>query len=335
MADRAVHFVGSFPADSTDDAMHAMMRGAGSRLRTLPTGEIRRHETYLQPIIDGLVDQGALRVRRERPDRTVHRLRPGFDSGAMTLGYACEAREALPSYTGLRGASGPALQIGMPTDLTLGFVALGLPGVLAHRQVFTDATAAEMAAVHEVTGGDVVLQLEAPAELVLLAAAQPLHRVVDAALGLSRGICALAARAPEGARLGVHLCLGGRRNKARTTLRDTRPLVHLANAVARQWPSGRTLEYIHGPLAAGDLPPSSRPEFYAPLADLELGATAFVAGFVHEKPTEAELVHTLHLIEGALGRPVDAVASACGLGRHTREVAETLVARADALAAAD
>ncbi|MFJ4651840.1 hypothetical protein ACIP5Y_11270 [Nocardia sp. NPDC088792] len=29
-------------------------------------------------------------------------------------------------------------------------------------------------------------------------------------------------------------------------------LVYLANSIARQWPSDRPLEYIHGPLAAGD-----------------------------------------------------------------------------------
>ncbi len=322
--------------------MRTMLRGAGPLLRTLPTGETRRHQTYIQPIIDDLVAQGVLEVRRTGTERTIHRIRPGFESdagatspGAMSLGYAREAREALPIIGELRASSPPALQIGMPTDFTLGFIALGLPAVTSRRRTFADATAAEMTAVREMAGDDVVVQLEAPAELVLMAKTQPLHRAVDAALGLSRGIGALAARAPEGTRFGVHLCLGGRRNKARAVLRDVRPLVDLANAVVRHWPRGRALEYIHGPLSAGDIPPSDRPEFYAPLADLNLGErTAFCAGFVHEQPTEAQLLQTLRLIEGALGRPVDAVASACGLGRYSRDTAETLIARACALAAA-
>lgn len=333
-----MHFVGSFPAESTGEAMRAMLRGAGPLLRTLPTGETRRHETYIQPIIDDLVAQGALRPKRVRRDRTIHRLRPGIESGggAMSLGYAREAREALPIFGELCERSGPALQIGMPTDLTLGFVALGLPGALRHRRAFAEATAAEMVAVRELAGDDVVLQLEAPAELVLMAKTQPVHRAVDAALGLSRGIGALAARAPEGTRLGVHLCLGGKGNRAGAAPRDTRPLVDLANAVVRHWPSGRTLEYIHGPLSAAGIPPSNRPEFYAPLADLELGkGTSFFAGFVDEEPTAEQLGQILHLIERALGRPVDAVASACGLGRHTRETAQALAARSAALAVAD
>ncbi|MEV5649261.1 hypothetical protein AB0L57_13500 [Nocardia sp. NPDC052254] len=335
MAERAVHLVGSFPAESTEDAMRAMVREAGALLRTLPTGEVRRHRTYIEPIIDDLVGQGVLEVRRVRAGRTVHRVRRGIESGsgAVSLGYTAEAREALPIRAELRAPSDPALQIGMPTALTLAFVALGLPGAVSHRRVFADATTAELASVRAVAGDDVVVQLEAPAELVLTAKTAPLHRAVDAVLGLSRGIGDLASRAPQGTRFGVHLCLGGKRNKARAVLRDVRPLVDLANAVAAHWPPGRTLEYLHAPLSAGDIPPSDRPDFYAPLAELELGErTAFHAGFVHEVPTEAQQIRTLHLIEEALGRPVDGVASPCGLGRYSRVTAESLIARAAALA---
>lgn len=337
MVDRAVHLVGSFPAESADDAMRAMMRGAGPLLRTLPTGETRRHQTYVLPIIADLVEQGILEVRQVRGRRKLYRLRSSVrpDSAAMSLGYSAEAREAFPIHTELCAPGGPALQVGMATDFTLGFIALGLPGVIANRQVFTAATVAEMAAVRK-AATDVVIQLEAPAELVLMAKAQPLHRAADSALGLSRGIAALAARAPEGTRFGLHLCLGSRRNRARAVLRDARPLVDLANAVARHWPSGRTLEYVHGPLSGTGIPASNRPEFYAPLAELDLGdGTAFYAGFVDAEATEAASMRTLHLIETARGRPVEGVSHACGLGRYPRATAETLVARTAAVARAE
>lgn len=315
--------------------MRAMMREAGPLLHTLPTGETRRHRTYIEPIIDDLVAQHVLEVRRLRADRTVHRLRKGSErnSEPVTLGYARETSEALPIIARLRDFAGPTLQIGMPTPLTLAFVALGVRGAITRPPVFADATAAELAGVRAVAGDDVVVQLEAPAELVLTARTRPLHRTVDAAIGLSRGIGALAARAPEGTRFGVHLCLGGKRNKARAVLRDVRPLVDLANAVVRHWPAGRTLEYLHAPLSAGEILPSDRPDFYAPLVDLDLGErTAFHAGFVHEEPSQDQQVRTLHLIETALGRPVDGVAAACGLGRYDRSTAEMLIARSAALA---
>lgn len=345
MADRAVHLVGSFPAESTEEAMRAMLDGTGGRLRTLPTGEVRRHEFYILPIIEDLVDQGVLEVKRPvlpgGGHRTVHRLARDREpaSGPMDLGYLRETREALPIFGELSGASEcvrPVLQIGMPTDFTLGFIAMGLSGARSHRRIFTEATAREIAAIVELTAGEVVVQLEAPAELVLMTKAYPFHRTVDAALGLSRGIAALAAATPAGTRFGVHLCLGSKANRTRAVLRSAKPMVDLANAVARHWPSGRPLEFVHGPLAGVSHPPSDDPGFYAPLGDLALGEqTAFYAGFVHENPDEDEQIRTLHLIERSLGRAVDAVAGPCGLGRDSRELAEAHMARARVLAVAE
>ncbi|MVU81457.1 hypothetical protein GPX89_29980 [Nocardia sp. ET3-3] len=344
MGARNVHFVGSFPADGTADAMRAMLDGAGSRMRTLPTGETRRYEWYIQPIIDDLVAQGALEVKKEGSwlsshERTIHRAARGVEltGGMMELGYLSEAQEALPIFRGLRAERDLpelSLQIGMPTAFTMAFIAMGMCGVRRHRKAFQDASIRDIEAIRALAGDDVVLQFEATAEMVIMAKTQPLHRRVDAALGLASGIAEMAAATPPGTRIGVHLCLGSLKNKARTTLRDTRPLVALANSIARQWPSGRVLEFVHGPLAAGDIPPSTRPDFYAPLAGLDLpSGTRFYAGCVHESPTDAEQIETLRTVEAALGRPVDGVASACGLGRRPRPIADALVARADFLAA--
>ncbi|MGQ4616050.1 hypothetical protein [Nocardia sp. R7R-8] len=341
---RTVHFVGSFPAESADVAMRAMLDSAGARLRTLPTGETRRYEFYIQPIIEDLVEQGVLAVKKQGTwgssrQRTIHRVAPGIElSGErMDFGYIREAEEALPILRALRaerGLPGLALQIGMPTDFTLTFIALGVAGLRRHRRAFFDTTVRAITAIRELAGDDVVVQVEATAELVLMAKAQPVHRQVDRALGLGEGIAALAEAAPEGTRFGVHLCLGSLRNKARGRLRDARPLVDLANSVVRQWPRGRILEYVHGPLAAGDVAPSENAGFYAPLAGLALDpGTNFYAGLVHDGPTEAQQLQTLRLVEKALGRPVDGVACACGLGRRSRPVADELMARAEVLAA--
>ncbi|MGY4100579.1 hypothetical protein ACW2Q0_13635 [Nocardia sp. R16R-3T] len=344
MGSRGVHFVGSYPGTSTDDAMRAMLDAAGSRLRTLPTGETRRYEFYVQPIIEDLVAQGALEVKksgtwRSSRERTIHRVPLGREltGDMMDLGYLAESQEALPIFRDLRAARdlpGLTLQIGMPTDFTLAFIAMGISGVHSHRKAFRDATVRDIAAIHEMVGTDGVVQLEATAEMVLMAKTQPVHQRVEAALRLGAGIAALAESAPVGTRFGVHLCVGSMRNKSRVRMRDLHPFVELANSVVRQWPSDRPLTYLHGPLAAGDIPPSANPVFYAPLADLLLGeGTNFYAGFVHDAPTLAAQAETLRMIENALGRPVDGVASACGLGRRPRPTADALAARADTLAA--
>ncbi|MGW5519950.1 hypothetical protein [Nocardia africana] len=338
MRSRSVHFVGSFPATNTDEAMRAMAAGAGPLLYTLPTGETRRYEYYVRPILEDLVAQGALevtrpgdwRTRRDRPRYRLPRGRTPAGDG-MNLGYAREAAEALPIFSAVRADLGRpelAVQIGMPTDLTLAFVALGPKGIRSGRTPFADATAREIATIARAGGDDVVIQLEATAELVAMALTQPAHRTAERLLGSARGIAALAAAAPEGTRLGVHLCLGSLHNTG-VPLRRARPVVDLANSVARQWPAGRTLEYVHVPFAAGDRPPAAGARFYAPLAELSLPAgTRFYAGLVHDVPTEEEQRKTLRTIENALGRRVDGVACACGLGRRPRAVADALMARA-------
>ncbi|KAA8888625.1 hypothetical protein F3087_16675 [Nocardia colli] len=344
MGTRAVHFVGSFPAESTDAAMRAMLDSVGPQLRTLPTGETWRYEFYIRPIIEDLVAQGALESKRPGQwrtsrERTIYRPAGGrkLTGDMMDLGYFREAQEAVPVFNALRAERdlpGVTLQLGMATDFTMAFVALGPKGVRESKKAFTDATVRDIVAIRELAGDDVVIQLEATAELLLMAKTQPLHRLLDRALGVGRGIAEIAAASPPGTRFGVHLCLGSMNNKARATLRTIRPAVDLANSIARQWPADRTLTFVHAPFAAGDIPPSAKPKFYAPLADLALPAgTAFYAGMVHESPTEAEQLHTLHLVEHALGRPVDGVATACGLGRRPRTVADALMARANTLAA--
>ncbi|WP_054811252.1 hypothetical protein [Nocardia arizonensis] len=343
MGTRAVHFVGSYPAESTEEAMLALLDGAGSRLLTLPTGETCRYEYYVQPIIAGLVAQRALEVKRagslnSSRERTIHRVPRGAEltGDMMELGYLGEAREALPIYRRLRDERelpGLPLQIGMPTDFTLAFVAMGVDGVRSHRIAFRDATVRDIAAIREFAGEEVVIQLEATAEMVLMAKSQPLHRRLEAVLGIGKGIAALAAAAPAGTRFGVHLCVGSMNNRSRATMRDARPLVDLADSIARHWPSDRPLEYVHGPLAAGNIPPAVDRRFYAPLAELDLPPdTRFVAGFIHESPSQEEQSATLRMIEAALGRRVDGIASACGLGRRPRSVADAMVARAAALA---
>jgi hypothetical protein len=217
---RAVHFVGSFPAERPDIAMRAMLDGAGARLRTLPTGETGRYEFYIQPIIENLVAQGVLEVKkpgtwRSSRSRTIHRVARGTElsGAAMDLGYLREAEEALPIFRELRGdreLPGLALQIGMPTDFTLTFIAMGASEVRRHRRAFIDATVRDITAIRELAGDDVVVQLEATAELVLMAKTQPLHRLVDRALGLGEGIAALAAAAVCATKPGAGCAMPGR-----------------------------------------------------------------------------------------------------------------------------
>jgi hypothetical protein len=99
-------------------------------------------------------------------------------------------------------------------------------------------------------------------------------------------------------------------------MRDVRPLVLLANALAAQWPQGRRLVYVHAPFAAAAEPPIADESFYEPLAELDLpDDVRFIAGFLHESLELSDHQELLSRIERLTGREVD-VASACGLGRR-------------------
>ncbi|WP_300008813.1 hypothetical protein [Pseudonocardia sp.] len=200
---------------------------------------------------------------------------------SLDFGHAA----ARPVFDALRAEPGRtdlAFQVGIPGDLDMAMFTLGPTGPLTHRRPFGDAAVAEITRIHAAAGDDVLFQLEVPAEHVFVAMAPgPLRPAVARLTG--GGVAALARRAPEGARFGLHLCLGDLGHKALTRTGDAPPMVSQANAIARRWPAGRPLEFVHAPLAAGDEPPSLDPAFYAPLSGLRLHVgTRFVAGILHE-----------------------------------------------------
>jgi hypothetical protein len=206
----------------------------------------------------------------------------------------------------------------------------GPAGPFRHRAAFTQATLREIRTIFEKAGTHVVFQLEIPAELVFVTQFPALLRP-GIARWLSRGVAALAAQSPEGARFGIHLCLGDLNHKALASMRDVSPLVLLTNALVRAWPTGRPLEFIHAPFAAAVQPPPLEPGFLAPLRKLHVPeATRFIAGFVHEGQSLEQQRELLQRIESLMGRSVD-VAAACGLGRRGRAPALANLERAAAL----
>ncbi|MGH3443411.1 MAG: hypothetical protein ACRDUY_15475 [Nitriliruptorales bacterium] len=341
--ERGAHLVGSTPFDSASTAMRTALDRLGPRLRTLPDGETGERRNWIIHIIESLREHPDLEVRREGDwsdyDRTLtYRIRPGrhLDGRTLDFGHVLAFEESFPLFEKLRDEHDRpdlAFQVGIPGDFDMALFTLGPTGALLHRWPFTVATLREIHAIHRHGGGDVVFQLEIPAELVAVTSLPDPARPLVAAY-LARGIAALATRSPEGTRFGLHLCLGDMNHRALGRMKDVRPLVLLANAIVRRWPEGRPLEFLHAPLAAGEDPPPREPAFYAPLSRLRLPSTTrFIAGLVHEDRTVAEQEELVRLIEGLLGRSVD-VAASCGLGRRRLEDALATMERAAALCSA-
>lgn len=335
-----MHVIGSYPASTPEEAMRDLLTVAAPHLAYLPDGETGARKDWVVGMINGLRSHPDLAVRKEGDwsdyahqlnfkVRRGHRLR----GETVDFGVADAQAGAWPAFERLRAEFGrPDLpfQVGIPGDLDLAMFALGPTGPLSHRRPFRESMLRDIARIHAVAGSDVVFQIEVPAEQAFVAMAPgPLRKAVATLVGA--GIARLARDAPPGARFGIHLCLGDLGHKALTSPRDASPIVALANAIARGWPAGRPLDYLHAPLAAGDQPPVLESRFYAPLSGLRLPVgTRFVAGILHERRTVAELRALTAAIDVAVGHPVD-VAASCGYGRRSKADAQTTLQQGVAL----
>jgi hypothetical protein len=324
---RDAHLVGSFPASDARAAMNQALGALGDRLPALPDGETGDRYHWIIHIIEGLRQHPDLEVKRDGKwsdydDLLVFKIKRGhrLTGDSLDFGHVAAFRESYPVYRELRGEAQTGFQVGVPGDFDMALFALGPVGALRNRRPFTDATLAEIRAIHAEAGGDVVFQIEIPAELVMVARMPPPLRPLVAHL-MARGVANLARRAPEGARFGLHLCLGDMNHRALGRMSDTRPLVALTNAIAKAWPDGRPLEFVHAPFAAAEEPPPTDPGWYAPLRGLKLPPrTRFIAGVAHEDQDVAVQRGLVDMIDRLTGRTAG-IATTCGLGRRDPKAA--------------
>lgn len=346
--------VGSMPFRDEEDCMRRALDKLGPYLFSLPDGEvgertpefpdgtracwiIRAVETLYRDRENWRVVKEPVRARNGVPANydSLHQLEPLCQPEdvphRLRFGYDAELARYYPIFRRLReegGWNGLKFQMGVPTGLGLGFAIANPQDRMRYTGAFNEVIAREVNAMLETAGDDVVIQLEAPPEVY---AAYNLPEMMEP---LSLGpILDVVNRIKPGARIGIHLCLGDLHNMPLMQLDRVQPLVELSNRLIERWPRDRELVYMHYPLAAGNVPPANDPRLYRPLADVRLPeGTHFVAGFVHEGLSFEENAAVLRSIEEARGGKVD-VASSCGIGRRTPEVAEQLLRYTARLAA--
>lgn len=342
MTNRNAHLVGSVPGETPAEAMRLAMTTLGPQLLSLPDGETGQRRNWIIPIIESLRGHPDLEVAKEGDwsdyDKTPQfRVRRGHKLLGASLDFghvaAVEAsRRAFEEVRRDRGRPDLDFLVGIPGDFDMAMFTLGPLAAMRHRRAFTEATVAEITRISRILGDQAVFQIEVPIELILLTKLpSPAHPLLARLFG--RWVAALAAASPQGARFGVHLCLGDMNHRAYGRMQDVGPLVSLTKAILAAWPPGRPLEFVHAPFAAADDPPPTAESFYAPLASLQLPAgTRFIAGFAHEDQSLDDQRKVLATIEKLLGQPVD-VASSCGLGRRDAAAARQTMERTAELCA--
>ena len=329
---------------------------AGDRLRTLPDGEIGERsdrypagdraqwtaglagrlagkESLFEVVEEGTLDERGFPVDFDSTIRLRPRLSPAELAGRLHLGYDTWALRSWPHFERLRATVGRPdlrLQVGLPTGLGVAGSVLSRPRALRYAPAFATCLAREAGAmVRAIGAGDILFQVEAPAEVIVA------HRLPRLAVRVPTGpVLDLVRRLPAEVPVGIHLCFGDLANTALIVPSRFDRLVAFTNALARRWPSSHELAYVHIPFAAGTSPAPDDPAAYRALSRLALPpGTRLVAGFVHEQPLLEALEALLATIEQARGAEVD-IATACGLGRRTPETADELIRRCCDLAAA-
>jgi len=340
MSERTVHLVGTIPAASTREALDLVVETVGDRTgKWLPDGETGDRGNWIGRIIESLRSHPDLEVKREGDwsdyDETpVFAVRRGHSFDAVDLDYHRHFVDSWGEFEEVRrrlGRPDLALQIGIPGPIDLAFAAFGFNPIegLRHAAPFEEATVRDIEKIHATAGDKVVYQLEIPIEVEIAIRMRLLGGPGIA--WLARRILRVISASPEGTRWGFHLCVGDMNHRAFSRLDDATIPVRLANALARRFPEGRRLEFVHMPFAHAVDPPSTDESFYAPLRALDLDGTRFVAGFVHEgQDTDAQR-SIRDTIERIVGHPVD-VAAACGLGRRDLEHARANLALSRELA---
>lgn len=345
---RAIHFVGSLPADVCDTPRQAMewivRQRHGHRLTTLPCD---LDPNWVVGYLRDLAGRPAFEITRPGEYasyedmrtygvRRGHRLRPED----VSMDRTDRLRKALEEFRTVRAEhpelDGVRLQISLPNPLDMAiFVFAGRPWLsLRYLPVFTQAVVDEVTELTAEAGQDIVWQVETPSVLIGMDMARRMPGGPSlAARLLARQVAGLLTRFPADAETILHLCYGNYQNTEMFAPRDLGPAVGylglLASALRRR---GRPLPPVHLPAAYGAHPAPRNEEFYRPLRRLD-PEWKIMAGIV-SAADPAGGAESLRRFESAAGREAYAIATACGLGRHTVEEAEkateAMAATADA-----
>jgi|HigsolmetaAR202D_1030399.scaffolds.fasta_scaffold00359_16 hypothetical protein len=222
-----------------------------------------------------------------------------------------------------------SFQVSVPTGFAIGLSMANKHEWLRYTKLFNQAIAHKVNAIYRAAGQDVLFQIKVPTELYaayLLPSwliCEPLRPIID-----------LLELIEPGARIGIHLCIGDFHTKALSWTKGIQKMVDFSNWLVASWPIQHQLEYIHFPLAEGDAAPTTDQAFYKPLAEVYLPAhTHFFAGIIHKKQSFEQVKMIMDMIE-TLRKARIGIASSCGLGCHSPEIADQLLEQTAQLASA-
>ncbi len=336
--------VGSVNYPDAETTFRTAATVLGGHLKRIPDGEVgkRFHWIMFQP--DVLGQAAGIERIGDTPipmpaglDARPLRLAEGIDAAAIELpplGYAAAAIESYAEFVRLRSegviADGVRFQVSLPTPLAV--ISSFFFGD-DRAQIDPIYTAAILREVEQIVAAipaeDLAIQWDVASEMGIIERASGYGATMEAWWpgdpfdGLVERLATLIDAIPAGVEAGLHLCYGDVGETHFIEPTDTGHLVRFANAITAT--ARRELTWVHLPV------PIERDDaaFFAPLADLQLGAdTELYLGVVHRQDGAsgtARRVDAARPFVGSFG-----IATECGIGRApAAETAGLLALHAD------
>lgn len=329
--------VGSVPYDSAEKVMHTAADMLGEHLATLPDGEvIDRRFWILRMAFQVFNGHPAFEVRHrpEAPDGEERlipngledvwrfRLRSGikrvrFDMPGWRLGYAKDAQNSYAIFSAMKreGKIAPEtrFQVSLPAVNSVCNPAIfgtDKDELKVIRSGFQDAMVAEAQNICSIIpSAELAIQYDCSFEVtdVYGAAGLPMEGSIERN---ATQFEALAGAVADEAQLGFHLCFGTFGGWPRFAPENLGRTVELANAIKQS--VARDIDWFHIPALD-----TSADEFYAPLAELDVGAARIFLGLVHSMESFSQRYRAAkkYLPEFGMG-------AYCGLGRLEPEKVE-------------
>ena len=347
MTNRFAHLIGSMPFENEEAAMTNALDVLGGHLHSLPDGEVGEksaqypkgcRSAWTQIIMDSMeADTQNWKVKRRAVRNSIGvpahytkasvlkpKTSPKKVEQYLNFKWLDYFKSSYPFYKKLkkeRGLDHLKFQVGLPTGLGITMVVLGPINGLRFAQAFNRRMAWEANEIAKIADpNDLIFQIEVPIEVIMFHMMPPL--ISNIVFGSITGLIKLLN--PE-IPVGIHLCLGDLNNESLAKIKTLKLLVKFANKLVERLPTTHKLEFMHFPLAEGDVPPVITASFYNELKKVKLPpATRFIAGFVHEKLSLDEHISLLKNIESIRGERIE-VACSCGMGRRSETVAVQLL----------
>ena len=314
-----VHFVGSVCLPETHDVLKRLCSSLPARLRRIPDGETGKRQHFVgfqrgvfdeSPYVQAPFPPDFASQNTELPPMLdasqVHILPVEYDDFAIS-GYDefCKLRTEGLIPPGVR------FQVSLPTPVNV----LGLlvePSWRASIEPYYEkALLAALKRIQDtIPSADLAIQWDVAMEFAYLEGASstpawfsPLKE------GIIQRVLRLAAAVKKDVALGFHLCYGDKDHKHFVEPKDSALLVEIGNAVVNG--VSRPVDWLHMPVPRNRLDA----EYFAPLAQLDIGDTELYLGLLHAEDKEGTRARIKAAAEFVA--PFG-IATECGLGRASR-----------------